>query len=332
MARAEKKKIKPANLDNFTLYLNVIKAIYLKGEKGAIRADITEYLKINLGYEIKKQSLSKIIENIKISEYLSKYINIYEEKRPFRYIINADFLNDDFLRFFTDKKYNYDEFLAFNTLKTLNSNNIKELTKDLKNNFVCLDNPLVDTKMSELELKYTKKIFKLMNKKLKATIKMKGDTSYKVIFLKIIYSDKNWYVLVKQEDESVSFKRLAFIEEINEIIGSNYSGVEIPYKLDIKIKQLNNALSDYNNLDNANIAKLQINKNIEHYFKKDVKKFFKHQEIIQENPLIIEIKYTSELEILRFVKAWLPDIKILEPNFLQNSLKEKLKIALKQYK
>lgn len=332
MSREEKRKLKPINLDNFTLYLNIIKSIYLKGEKGATRTDITEYLKINLGYEIQKQSLSKIIENIKFSEYLGKYINIYEEKRPFRYVINADFLNDDFLRFFTDKKYSYDEFLAFNTLKTLNSNNVKELTKDLKNNFVCLDNPLVDTKMSELELKYTNKIFKLMDKKLKAIIKMKGDKSYEVIFLKLIYSDKNWYVLVKQDDESIRFKRLAFIEEINEIIGSNYSGVEIPDKLDIKLKQLNNALSDFNNLANVSIAKLEISENIKHYFQQDMKKFFKYQEIIQENPLIIEVKYTSELEILRFIKTWLPDIKILEPKYLQDSFKNSLKQALKDYK
>ncbi|WP_267523469.1 WYL domain-containing protein [Campylobacter sp. MG1] len=326
-----KTKRKPANLDNFTLYLNIIKIIYEKGEKGATREDITRYLKVKLNYNISKQSISKIIENIKVSNYLSQYIKIYEEKRPFKYIINSDYLNDDFLRFFTDKKYNYDEFLAFNTLKTLNSNNIAELTKDLKNNFMCLDNPLIDTKMSELELKYTKKIFKLMNKKLKATITMKSNEVYKVIFLKIIYSDKNWYALVKQENESIELKRLAFIEDITEIIGSNYKDIEIPDKLDIKLKKLNNALSNYNNLDNVNTATLEISDNIKQYFQKDMKKFFKYQIIIQENPLIIDIQYTSELEILRFVKSWLPDIKILKPKTLQESFKQSLKQALNTY-
>lgn len=330
--RKEKIKNKPERLDNFTLYLHILKAIYEKGSLGATRLDITQYLLEKLSYDITRQSLYNIMTNIETSPYFTNYIAFDKSKKKIIYTIKADFKNDDFLRFFADEKYSYDEFLALNSLNALNKDNVKALTQELKNNFKCLDNPLVDIKMSEKEQKFVKKIFVLMNKKLKANITMKGNNSFVGIFLKVIYSDKNWYALVKKEDEKIEFKRLVFIEEINEIIGSNYSDLDIPYDLDRKLSELNNALSDYNNLSNTKTAKLEISKNIEHYFQKNMKQFFKHQKIINQTPLTIEVKYTSELEILRFVKSWLPDIKILEPIDLANSLKQTLQSALESYK
>ena len=62
-----------------------------------------------------------------------------------------------------------------------------------------------------------------------------------------------------------------------------------------------------------------------------MKKFFKSQKIINENPLQISIKYSQELEILRFIKTWLPDIKILAPIELKESFKICLKEALNDY-
>lgn len=329
--RNQKNIEKPANLDNFTLYLNILKAIYEKGSFGATRQDITEHLEKKLKYCITRQSLHNIMKNIETSPYFKNYIDFNKDKKTIIYTIKADFKNDDFLRFFADEKYNYDEFLALHSLNALSESNVKELTEEIKNNFKCLDNPLVDTKMSIMEQRYAKKIFSLINKKLKATIKMKGGFSFEVIFLKLIYSDKNWYALVKLEDEKIVFKRLAFIEEINEIIGSNYSNFDIPFDIDEKLNKLNNALSDYNNLNYAKIAKLEISEDIERYFYTGMKKFFKYQEIIQTNPLVIEIQYTSDLEILRFIRNWLPKIKILEPKSLQKSFKDDLDTALNQY-
>ena len=63
-----------------------------------------------------------------------------------------------------------------------------------------------------------------------------------------------------------------------------------------------------------------------------MKKFFPSQKFISEdeNGVIFTINYTQPLEILPFIKRWLPSMEILEPQELKDELKKDLEIALKK--
>ena len=63
-----------------------------------------------------------------------------------------------------------------------------------------------------------------------------------------------------------------------------------------------------------------------------MKKFFPSQKFISEdeNGVIFSINYTQSLEILPFIKRWLPSMEILEPQELKDELKKDLEKALKK--
>ena len=65
-------------------------------------------------------------------------------------------------------------------------------------------------------------------------------------------------------------------------------------------------------------------KRIKKYFKKNMKKFFPSQKFIEENEdgIVFEISYTQPLEILPFIKRWLPNMEIIEPKELKEGLKK----------
>ena len=67
------------------------------------------------------------------------------------------------------------------------------------------------------------------------------------------------------------------------------------------------------------------------YFQKGMKLFFpsqKFKEILDDGSVTFTIDFTNDLEILPFVKRWLPDLEILEPQSLRDVLREHIKISL----
>lgn len=75
-------------------------------------------------------------------------------------------------------------------------------------------------------------------------------------------------------------------------------------------------------------VKLSVDKNVSKYFK--VKEYFPLQKITKENKdgsLILECKIAKEEEILPTIFHWLPYVKVIEPKWLDNKIRE----ILKQY-
>jgi predicted DNA-binding transcriptional regulator YafY len=73
-------------------------------------------------------------------------------------------------------------------------------------------------------------------------------------------------------------------------------------------------------------VKLSINKNVSKYFK--VKQYFPLQKITKENKdgsLILECKIAKEEEILPTIFHWLPYVKVIEPKWLDDKIRETLK-------
>lgn len=75
-------------------------------------------------------------------------------------------------------------------------------------------------------------------------------------------------------------------------------------------------------------VKLSVDKNVSKYFK--VKEYFPLQKITKENKdgsLILECKIAKEEEILPTIFHWLPYVKVIEPKWLDDKIRE----ILKQY-
>jgi len=70
------------------------------------------------------------------------------------------------------------------------------------------------------------------------------------------------------------------------------------------------------------------------YFEEGMKPFLNSQKYIRTNEdgsVEFELSYTQTIEILPFIKTWLPDIKILSPSSLIDVLMDDIKSASSDY-
>ena len=147
--------------------------------------------------------------------------------------------------------------------------------------------------------------------------------------LKLIFIDNNWYLAIEDEEGRFGLVRLSFIKYLEDDIFKNTYQKKVLEKYDAYFKNLQNSMTLYG--VDTKIAKLKASKDIKKYFKKDMKKFFPSQNFIEESEdgIVFEISYTQPLEILPFIKRWLPNIEIIEPKELKEELKKDLEKALK---
>ncbi|MBZ7987653.1 WYL domain-containing protein [Campylobacter canadensis] len=307
------------SIDILIIYFKILKGIY--EHKDGITS---EYFIKN--FQLSKQTFSKYIQHILSSEF-GEYIYVDKSKKNYIYKPALPDISE-VIKYYNGDKYTYDEFLASQSvIRYLNENNAEEILNLFKENFVAIDNPLQDNLINKMEFAFIKQLLQSKRFNYKINLICVDTTINDAIFLKIIYSDKNYYALLKHNN-NIFLRRLAFIKEIQK--SKKYLVKDFPSGVDMKIKAMSNSLSLYD--CPRKIARLQISENISKYFQADMKKFFKSQKIINNSPLQIEIEYTNSLEILRFVKTWLPDIKILSPQELIKEYKNNLKEALKDYK
>jgi len=152
---------------------------------------------------------------------------------------------------------------------------------------------------------------------------------------RIVFTDNNWYLLAvvdSDDGETVRFLRVNFIEslEISEKTFQKTSMKEFKKFL----SQIQNSMTLFGKEKKE--VTLEASPKIAIYFKKGRKKFLNSQKFIEElkdGSVRFSLEYTQPLEILPFIKRWLPDLKIISsPNGeLQKELKKELKEALKSY-
>ena len=151
--------------------------------------------------------------------------------------------------------------------------------------------------------------------------------------LKMIFTQNNWYLFGELENGNPKWFRISFIKDIQ------YSHNKIGYQKSVLdkyqefFKTIENAMTLYG--VEKKTAHLKAQPNISHYFKKDMKKFFKSQKFIKENSdgsVEFTIKYTQPLEILPFIKNWAPSITILAPKELQKAYISDLQKAIEKQK
>jgi predicted DNA-binding transcriptional regulator YafY len=148
--------------------------------------------------------------------------------------------------------------------------------------------------------------------------------------LKLIFVDNNWYLAIEDEEGRFGLVRLSFIKSLEDDLFKKSYQKKVLTKYKSYFKKLQNSMTLYG--ADTKVAKLRADKNIKKYFKKSMKKFFPSQKFIEENEdgIIFEVTYTQPLEILPFIKRWLPSMEILEPQELKDELKKDLEIALKK--
>lgn len=166
-------------------------------------------------------------------------------------------------------------------------------------------------------------------------IKYISDKEYifrNVKVFKIIVQEGNFYLATLTEDEGVNngFKllRLSFIEEIKPL-STRYNknlSVETFIKKDLQTLFSQYQVPKYNVL-------LEVDAKVTRFFQQ--KKFLSSQTLdskLDNGNEIYKFTITNDMEILRLVRTWIPNIKILSPTKTKDKFIQELKQSLDLHK
>lgn len=145
--------------------------------------------------------------------------------------------------------------------------------------------------------------------------------------LKIVFTDGNWYLAIEDNEENFRLLRVAFIASLSKSSKNYQSKILDKYKT--HFNKIQNAMSLPS--EPFQRAVLKASPKVSIYFRKGMKSFFPSQklnETMSDGSVIFSIDFTQDMEILPFIKRWLPDIEILEPKSLRDKFKDELKAAL----
>ncbi|MFY4758504.1 WYL domain-containing protein [Aliarcobacter butzleri] len=240
--------------------------------------------------------------NIEIFELLKNYPNVNMKYNPI--VIEGNFgggkthLLNAFKNEYSDK-YNIKIVDCF------------DFAYDLTNN---LANKTMDTFFKERAIKQ------------KVEIKFDYENyNYHVKPLKLAFFDGFWYLLALHIGKKDIFKKyhLKTIKNV-QALEVNF---EIPQIVEDRLRYAN---SVWFNLDEQFVVRLFIDKSIRKYFER---KPLRGQTIIGEDKdgsIEIEIKLTHEMEIMPLILYYIPYIKVLEPQWLADDVKERVQEYLKE--
>jgi len=146
--------------------------------------------------------------------------------------------------------------------------------------------------------------------------------------LKMIYAQNNWYVGVETDEELFKLLRIRFIKEVKYSKKNTYQK-SVLQKYKSYFQRFENAMSLAT--QEPNTATLKASSNIAVYFEEEMKPFFKSQKFIKQNAdgsIEFSVSYTQPLEILPFIKQWLPGMVLQAPNDLKEILKKELEESI----
>ncbi|MGB5793800.1 WYL domain-containing protein, partial [Poseidonibacter sp.] len=103
--------------------------------------------------------------------------------------------------------------------------------------------------------------------------------------------------------------------------------LEDKFKKSKKIEQLiNNAINIWFDEKNSFEIELLIDKSIKKYFmRKPISASQRFKELDEDGNMIITLDITNEKEIIPIVKYWLPNIRVLKPDVLNEKIKKEVK-------
>ena len=171
-------------------------------------------------------------------------------------------------------------------------------------------------------------LFEQIEKSIKEKTEIKFDYeeySFHVKPLKLAFFEGFWYLLalhIKKDKDVFKKFHLKTIKNIK-ILENKF---EVPQIVEERLKYAN---SVWFNLDEQFSVRLFIDKTVRKYFER---KPLRGQTIIGEDrdgSIEIEIKISNTMEIVPLILYYIPYIKVLEPQFLADEIKEKVEDYLK---
>lgn len=172
-------------------------------------------------------------------------------------------------------------------------------------------------------------LFEEMEKNIKQKVEINFDYEnykFQVKPLKLAFFDGFWYLLALHiKDKKEVFKKfhLKSIKNI-QALETNF---EIPSIVEDRLRYAN---SVWFNLDEQFSVRLYIDKTIKKYFER---KPLRGQTILgvdNNGSIEIEIKLTNEMEIIPLIFWYIPYIKVLEPQWLADGVKERIQGYIKE--
>ena len=153
-------------------------------------------------------------------------------------------------------------------------------------------------------------------------------THRQAIPLKLIFMEQNWYVAIVDRDEGFRFLRIFFIKDVRNSAKRSYerdlSSEELKQYSEF-LKTFQNPMSKY--AEPKEIARIKASPRVAKYFDKGMKRHLKSQTFIKKNSdgsVEFSLEYTQPIEVLPLIKKWLPDLKILSPQSLEDVLRQDL--------
>lgn len=147
--------------------------------------------------------------------------------------------------------------------------------------------------------------------------------------LKLIFMENNWYVAVATQEKQLLFLRISFIEKIEySSKKSTYQPTQINQYIDF-FKHFQNSMSLYG--VERQEAHILASPKVAKYFQPYMKRHLNSQKFIEryaDGSIEFTLEYTQAIEILPFIKKWLPDLKILSPKSLEDDLRKDLEAYL----
>ena len=192
-----------------------------------------------------------------------------------------------------------------------------------------LEHPIFANVNSEFLEEKNMILFEQMEKAIKQKVEIIFDYEkyqFHVKPLKLAFFDGFWYLLalhIKKDKETFKKYHLKTIRNIQ--IQENT--FEIPEIIEERLRYAN---SVWFNLDEQFPVKLFVDKNIRKYFER---KPLRGQSITGEDKdgsIQIEIKITNEMEIIPLIFWYIPYIKVLEPQWLADMVKERVENYVKE--
>ena len=148
--------------------------------------------------------------------------------------------------------------------------------------------------------------------------------------LKLIFMENNWYIATASKENGFLLLRMSFITHVDYAKKETYQPSQIK-KYNEYFHTIQNPMTKFGVPKQK--AHLLASQSIAKYFRPNMKKFLNSQTFVdqRDNGMIeFTLEYTHPLEILPFIKRWLPDIEILSPSSLQDTMVEDLKIYLQR--
>ena len=192
-----------------------------------------------------------------------------------------------------------------------------------------LEHPIFANVNSEFLEEKNMILFEQMEKAIKQKVEIIFDYEkyqFHVKPLKLAFFDGFWYLLalhIGKKDEVFKKYHLKSIKNV-QALEVNF---EIPQIVEDRLRYAN---SVWFNLDEQFPVKLFLDKNIRKYFER---KPLRGQSITGEDKdgsIQIEIKITNEMEIIPLIFWYIPYIKVLEPQWLADMVKERVENYVKE--